>query len=497
VVFSFAFLASMAGASAASAGGGATTWDRHTHVARPVPKPAGVPGDYVLTRNGFFHPSCVITLRDDEVWGPDAVIRGLDGVVHDTITPCAYPRYGVHGSTLAEASPPLAVRSEATGHRPHPSSGTYDGWIVFFDYAGTLGTGSSLSTQWIVPLLPKNMGNQDIAFFNDFETKTLILQPVLDFSEIPGQWAIESENCCAMGNDMQSTLVAVSPGDLILGTVTATSCDSSGVCQNWTVTTKDVTTGKSTVLNTNASGEVADETNPAVLETYDITSCDMLPANGEITFFDNQLTFADGGAETVTYQFQNCIQNKCATGTGTGVAPGFPTDCGYGGKSSGNSFTLLFGTAPTPPPNSDASTGDDAGADDATVGPNDAAPGDDASASSSGGSSSGGGSGGSNSGGGSSGGNGSSTGSGGSSTGIGSSSGGLGGSGSSGGGSGGSHGSSSGNGLSASSSGFGPEPPAESSGCSCAAPGGGSGGGGLAAFALGALLLGRFGRRRR
>jgi hypothetical protein len=377
-LLSLPFLAVVTGATGASADRGAT-WDRHTRASRPGPKPAGVPSEYLLTRNGFFHPSCVITMRDDEVWGPDAFIRGLDGVVRDAITPCAHPRYGLRGNTIADTSPAVAVRSAATPHRPHPrGQGTYDGWLLYYDYTGSIGTGSSLSGQWIVPLLPKKVGTQDIAFFNDFETATLTLQAVLDLGEISDQWAIESENCCEMGNDLQSTLVAVSPGDVISGSIEATNCSTSGVCQNWTVTTTDVTTGQATILNTSAYGEMVMETNPAVLEAYNVTSCDMFPANGEVPFFDNQLAFADGASEPVTYTFQNCVQNLCAVFAG--LPPGLPTNCGYGGRSAGNSHTLIFGVAPTPPPGFDAGElpdggdGDDGGAanaEDATVGPSD------------------------------------------------------------------------------------------------------------------------------
>src|SRR6202042_3326577 len=36
---------------------------------RSVRRPAGVPSEYVLTPNGFLHPSCVISVRSDEVLG--------------------------------------------------------------------------------------------------------------------------------------------------------------------------------------------------------------------------------------------------------------------------------------------------------------------------------------------------------------------------------------------------------------------------------------------
>jgi hypothetical protein len=361
-----------------------------TSTARSVRKPAGVPDDYLLTLNGFFHPSCVKTLRSDEVLGSDLVIRGRGGLVRERVSPCAYRRYSRGGVRVAEAYAPASsvVSPTTTPSRLHAHD-TYDGWLVFFDYTGSIDTGSSLGTQWIVPAPPTNVGNQDIAFFNDFETNDYILQPVLDFSELPGQWAIESENCCPSGNDYQSDLVAVSPGDVIQGIVTATGCDASGVCSSWTVTTTDLTTGMSTVLNTSTYGEVVNELDPGVLETYDVTSCDMLPANGEVTFYDNSLTTPEGATVNEPYTFFNCVTGG---GCGDSVPASLPTSCGYGGYASDHAYTLLFGTSPTPigdagdvegdaatessdaGDGSDGSSEDDAGESIAEAGSRDAPP---------------------------------------------------------------------------------------------------------------------------
>jgi MYXO-CTERM domain-containing protein len=367
-------------------------WDRHPRRANPAQqKPAGVPSDYVLTHNGFFHPSCVVSIRSDEVLGTDSVIRGMDGVEHERIPDCAYPRFSVTGRAVPAGAPATERQARRRLQPDEAHAGGddgYDGWVTWYDSTViTVAPGSTLVTEWVVPLPPTNVGQQDIAFFNDFETKDIILQPVLDFSEIPGEWAIESENCCGPtgnGNDVQSTLVQVSAGDVIRGEIDMASCAASGECTNWTVKTTDVTTGKSTSLTMQNPGEVADEVNPAVLETYSITSCDMLPANGEATFFDNALTNA-GVAEPETYVLETILSPPAAP-------QGFPTTCGYGGTTSGNSYTLVFGTSPTPV----GDAGGPPGSDDASAPVVDSGGGGvDSSASSGGdsGSSSGGGSG--------------------------------------------------------------------------------------------------------
>jgi MYXO-CTERM domain-containing protein len=219
------------------------------------------------------------------------------------------------------------------------------------------------------------VGDQDIAFLNDIQTTAGgedVLQPVLDFSEIPGHWAIESEHCCIAGNDEQSNLVQVSLGDTILGVVTATGCDATGVCASWTVTTTDTTTGKSTVLNTTAPMGVPNSVNPAALETYGVMSCDMFPASGEETFIDNTLRDPDGGGvQTLRYGL-DVLSSPPA---------GF-VSCGYGGSMSNNTYTLIFSTSPM---GSDAGVAVDGGSSiDASVdgsdgGPRDAAEEDGAS----------------------------------------------------------------------------------------------------------------------
>ncbi len=316
-------LASFAFGSTALAADG--TSDRHPRdLLSPAHKPAGVPSEYVLTHSGFFHPSCVVTVGSDEVVGSDLVIRGMDGSEHARFAPCAYPRYSVSGLPVP--------------HAPAPAPVTYDGYIVYYTSEETLPSGTALSTQWTVPLAPTDTVDQDIAFFNDIVTTAGggdILQPVLDYNgEVRNHWAIESEHCCISGDDMQTTPIDVNAGDVILGTVNGTGCDSTGACSAWTVTTADVTTSKSTTLNTTAPMGVPNGVSPGSLETYGVSACDMFPASGEITFVDNSVMSGDGGAEKLRYTLL----------TLQGVAAEVPRNCGYGGSTSGNTYTLIFGT---------------------------------------------------------------------------------------------------------------------------------------------------------
>ena len=301
-----------------------------------MPAPAGVPAAYVFTHHGWFHPSCVVRLQSDEVVGADLVVRGKsDGATRYAFAPCAYARFDAHGRALGAGSSAPPVHAA-----PQPAAAIYDGYIVYYEYDGSITPGSTLVTEEIVPPPPTTVANQDIAFFNDILTSAGsgdILQPVLDFNgETRGKWSIESEHCCLSNNDMQTTPVVVAPGDLIRGTVTGSGCGTNGVCSAWSVTTADVTTGKSTTLNTTAPDGVPNGVSPGSLETYGVMSCDMFPAGGQTTFTGNTLTDPGGNLQTLKYRLIDF----------EGVDAEVPTDCGYGGKTSGDSFTLIYGKVP-------------------------------------------------------------------------------------------------------------------------------------------------------
>src|SRR5579863_308762 len=109
-----------------------------------IAPPAGVPAAYVLTHNGWFHPSCVVRIASDEIVGADMVVRGRDdGAPHFAFGPCPYPRFDLGGH---------ATRAAAPAHVPPQAAPvTYDGYIVYYQYYGAITAGSTLVTEEIVP----------------------------------------------------------------------------------------------------------------------------------------------------------------------------------------------------------------------------------------------------------------------------------------------------------------------------------------------------------
>ncbi|HET6282975.1 MAG TPA: hypothetical protein VFH73_18585 [Polyangia bacterium] len=329
---------------AARADSGPGSFDRHAVLVRPVAKPQGVPASYVFTRHGFFHPSCVVKLRADESIDNDGVIRDLYGQQRERIAPCAHPRFDRIGRLLEGApttAPPRAADLPAPGTRvPH----AYDGWVIAFGVnigAGfDFGSRLTYGIDWTVPRAPSKLSRQDIAFFSDIETVPAspseplgILQPVLEFNALNGRWWIISEYCCSP-MDVQTEPIDVNIGDTIRGEIAGTNC-ASGACQDWAVTTTDVTTGKSTVLHRTGLPRIQ-QINPSVLETFNVTSCDMLPASGATTFFNHKVMDGTGAALMLRYGMRVFSSN---------TPPELPRDCGWATSSaSSDQFTLIYGT---------------------------------------------------------------------------------------------------------------------------------------------------------
>ena len=132
---------------------------RHGTRAAAASTPAGVPADYVITPNGFFHPSCVVTLARDERLDPDLVIRTLDGASRAFVAPCAYPRFDLHGRTIDTGTPTSGSPPDPAGPI-EPAGAAWDGYPVLYSYTGS-SWGAYLSDTWVVPPPPTDVANLD------------------------------------------------------------------------------------------------------------------------------------------------------------------------------------------------------------------------------------------------------------------------------------------------------------------------------------------------
>ncbi len=254
-------------------------------------RPANVPSDYVISPFGYFHPSCVRTAKDGETVLPDGRIRFEDGTEEASALSCAFPRYNPSGELVSEGVAD-----------PNPLEISWS-WIEAGQVA-TSTTFDAVMATWTVPITPTTNDGQTLFFFPSLShhhgnppSEEPIIQPVLGWNDGQigaGLWNIASWNCCPSGMTWSSTPVTVNPGDQIQGAVIS-ACGSPVIqsCSKWNITTKDVTTGTSTILKVvYPSLYQFPWAQSGVLEVYAIQQCSDYPPDGSITFtnvslFDN------------------------------------------------------------------------------------------------------------------------------------------------------------------------------------------------------------------
>ncbi|MGA9543719.1 MAG: hypothetical protein WBQ85_09125 [Candidatus Sulfotelmatobacter sp.] len=251
-----------------------------THAQTPArPKhPAGVPDEYVITPFGYFHPSCVLHVAEGETLLADGrVLRHANGIL-ENIPACAHPHYNASGEILAAGA-------EKVG------SPTVSGWVESASVFTSTSYGEIVAT-WTVPPAPTSNNGQTVYFFpglEDVDDVVSIVQPVLQYgsSDAGGgnYWAIASWNCCLSGTADYSSLVSVSPGDTIRGTIESACGAGTESCSTWNISTEDVTSGRSTTLsNTPSDGQTFNWAFGGVLEAYGITQCSDYPPNNLLNF---------------------------------------------------------------------------------------------------------------------------------------------------------------------------------------------------------------------
>jgi hypothetical protein len=293
---------------------GTTASDALTAV-HPKATPAGVPAHYTATPHGFFDPSCVAAVEPGEEIQEDGTILTTQGSIRTV------PECGGKQSFLADGTP-------STSNDPSPTT-TYNNWQENYN-STSQGALKRLSAEWRVPERPHLANDgQLLYFFNGLEqlpTVVSILQPVLTYYQ--GAWSATSWNCCQKGTTFHANTIPVSPGDLIVGTITGSNCNAStGVCTKWSIETRDQNTGKASVLAANAS-HAQNWAFAGVMEVYGVTSCLDLPANGSLAFLDQSFTTVSGASTKANWAFAKAN-----------------TPCGYNGSVSGTTATLDFSSA--------------------------------------------------------------------------------------------------------------------------------------------------------
>lgn len=241
--------------------------------------PASVPRDYVITPNGFFHPSCVQRIESDETLEANGAIVRADGTMR-RVPECAYPHYAADGTRIARDDvPPLQAMYAGLSTPPQ-----INGWVAYASYVlPSTNAALFIRADMSVPNPPTiHSGQVDYFFpgFEDLEAVQTIVQPVLGWNAFNDNgWTIASWNCCLNGETWHSPPIAVQAGVTLEGRVTGSNCTGS-VCTDWTIVTSDPANSHDTTLNTSGYGQVFDWVFGAVLEAYGISQCGELPASG-------------------------------------------------------------------------------------------------------------------------------------------------------------------------------------------------------------------------
>ncbi len=275
-------------------------------------RPATVPLDFLPTPNGWFHPSCIIEVREDEQVR-DLRIERADGAKRD-IARCKHPHYDRRGSPVFSDN----------------IAPTVNGWAARAD--DVTPAVEWLFATWTVPSAPSSNIGQTVYLFPGLEpaaTGDTILQPVLAWNGLyaPAGWGIYSWNCCRNGNQLHSPAVSVSAGETISGYVWGTNCNGmTSVCNNWQV--RASSTANSSTLNTDSYGEPIDWVFGGVLEAYNLTACNQYPASSSVTF-QNLTVHQVGGATLVPVWSAS-------------ITPGVTPDCVTAVEANGGDVTIRW-----------------------------------------------------------------------------------------------------------------------------------------------------------
>ncbi|MBS0445406.1 MAG: hypothetical protein JSR59_05580 [Proteobacteria bacterium] len=270
-------------------------------------RPAGVPLDYVVTPNGYFHPSCVVRLAAGETVLEDGSVQRSDGS-RRAVAACLHAAY----------------ETRAAARNRQPDAAAFDGWLAYsLTDPDVTPPASGMVADWTVPEAPANASGQVLYYFPGLEAvpnTRSILQPVLGWNGYNNAaWTMANWNCCIRGTVYTDTPFNVNVGDAIHGQMRGTGCTETAPCKAWQIVSTDTTNGRTTTMRTRAYGQVFNWYFGGVMEVYGIRSCDQLPASGSVAF--TGVRVVDFNGQPVRPPWQTQIDNTapaCSYGVDTG-----------------------------------------------------------------------------------------------------------------------------------------------------------------------------------
>ena len=279
----------------------------------------------MITPAGWYHRSCVHEVPNGARVGRDRVVTRNDGTSYH-VPECMYPgRRSKTGQRIAEdrTTPPIN-----------------NGWMEWAQYSLS---GDSrfrgLSARWDTPSAPAGSYSTGQVYYTfpglvSTTGHPYIIQPVLQYGNngaFGGSYWVAASWHCDDGSDCSySTPISVSAQDDMLGTVTASDCQS-GEC-SWTIITRDLTRETQSTFVVTDVDQYPVAIGGAV-EVYGLSACSQYPSTG---VFYSALSLSDHNGQGVTPSWS------------TTVAANPSPECSF--SVSATTYTVDLYHNPPPPP---------------------------------------------------------------------------------------------------------------------------------------------------
>lgn len=117
-------------------------------------RPTAVPSGFVITPFGYFHPSCVRSISEQDLLLADGRVAHTNGKVDQTAPACAFPHYTASGARVA-GNLPKAMETELPA---------INGWVEYTSIIADTSYGEIAAT-WTVPPEPTTSEQGQAVFF--------------------------------------------------------------------------------------------------------------------------------------------------------------------------------------------------------------------------------------------------------------------------------------------------------------------------------------------
>lgn len=260
-------------------------------------RPASVPGDFIVTPEGYFHPSCVHEIGKGEVLESAVSVAREDGSRRQ-LEQCAYVSFNRAGKMR-----------KAEGHDSFQAK-LQDGWQVFASLMMP-GNGSMgyQTVQWTVPNNPTVDQGQTLYYFSGAEQNVTVMKSVLGWNQLGVQgWSLASWNCCEQGSIFYSTPMKTVAGTPLQGKIYFDAQLNRYHVQMFSNPFSPMQ--QVTELTTRNYSEPLNYVLGAVVEHYGVASCQALPPDGSLAFWYIDIRDANDGQVVTplaaTYQSSPC-----------------------------------------------------------------------------------------------------------------------------------------------------------------------------------------------